>query len=170
MPRPVYEWIITDTHFNHKAISDSGMRPDGFTDLVISNMRRLIAPQDFLIHLGDVIFYDAPSLKGILDSIPCRKVLTIGNHDKQGHRWYMRNGFDWACDVFTQDGIAYSHKPLRILPDGCKINIHGHFHNNDHRSSEPQYAEFYDPAIHKKLAIEETNYCPVKIRGFLEKC
>lgn len=168
MPRPSLTWLITDTHFYHdKMTTEWGIRPSGYNEKIISNCKRLFAPQDIIIHLGDVIFYKCPLLKDILDSIPGTKILTMGNHDRRSRTWYMRNGFAFATDSFVLDDAIFSHKPIRDLPTGCRINIHEHFHNTDHRSEEPEYNEWYDPKTHRLLAIEYTDYEPVRLDKFI---
>lgn len=168
MPRPSITWLITDTHFyHHKMITDWAIRPSGYNERIIKNCRRLLAPQDLLIHLGDVIFYKYTILNEILDQIPGRKVLTMGNHDRKSRGWYMNNGFDFVADTFTIDDIVFSHRPLQHLPSGSRINIHGHFHNTDHRSKEPEYNAWYNTTIHRLLALEYTDYAPVRLDEFV---
>ena len=163
MPRPAIIWLIADTHLYHDKIVVLSDRPSNFTQLIISNLRRLIAEQDTLIHLGDVILYKHPELVSILDSIKGRKILVMGNHDRKSKGWYMRAGFASAMDMMVWGNILFSHKPVEHLPDGVKYNIHGHFHNDEHRKGE----SWYDPAVHKLLAIENTDYQPIKLQQFL---
>ncbi len=144
-------------------------RPPDYGERILKNCRHLVTPQDLFIHLGDVIFYQYPKLKEMLDSFPCRKILTMGNHDRQTKRWFQRNGFDIAVDAFVLDHVIFSHKPLHVLPSGVTINVHGHFHNTDHRSKEPQYNGWYDPTIHRLLAVEYTDYKPVELQWFLNQ-
>lgn len=163
MPRPSIIWLITDTHFYHEAMVELCGRPANCEQIVMRNLKHVVAEQDILIHLGDVIFYKYPELKGMMDSVPCRKILTMGNHDRKAKWWYMRNGFDWAVDVFTLGNIAFSHKPLEVLPMGTEYNVHGHLHTSAHRVTE----EWYDPEIHRCLSLELVGYKPVKLRQFL---
>lgn len=168
MPRQPIQWLITDTHFFHdKMFTEWKIRPRDYNEKIIAGMKKFIAPQDLLIHLGDVIFYEYPSLKNILNGIPCRKILTVGNHDRKPLNWYMNNGFDIAVKSFVIDDIIFSHKPIQQLPSDCRINIHGHFHNTDHRAKEPEYDKWYDPKVHRLLAIEYTNYEPVRLKEFV---
>lgn len=166
MARPALEWAITDTHFFHDNIVEWCGRPENHTNLMLKNARHYVAAQDTLIHLGDVIFYKYDKLKSMLDSIPCRKVLVMGNHDRKSRNWYMRNGFDYAADMIVIDDILLSHKPVKDFPTGVRINIHGHFHNTDHRRHEPEYNDWYNQERYRLLAMEYTDYKPVKLRDF----
>ena len=161
MPRPPLIWLTTDTHFYHDAITNEDFcnRPDDFNELILRNLRYNLAEQDVLYHLGDVIFYQHKLLSGMLDSVRCaKKYLVKGNHDKKSNSWYLRNGFDGVFDMVVIGDIILSHKPQRVFPDGVRLNIHGHFHNTDHRIHDPEYNEWYDPSRHRLLSIENTEY------------
>lgn len=151
MPRPAITWVTTDTHFFHEAMVSSGMRPSGFEDLILKNLRVCLRPQDTLIHLGDVIFYRYPELKGMLDAAPCRKILVQGNHDRKKRGWYCRNGFDAAVDAFVWDDILFTHKPD---PGRYPLNIHGHLHTNTGGQTA---------AGCKLVALEYTGYRPLNL-------
>ena len=65
-------------------------------------------------------------------SLPSRKVLVKGNHDKKSYSYYYNHGFDFCCETFglsyMSAKVVFSHKPLE---DGMyDLNIHGHLHNN----------------------------------------
>lgn len=158
MPRPTKYWVITDTHFNHDAIITSCNRPANADELIVKNCKSLCATQDWLIHLGDTIFYKYPDLTNILSQIPCRKILVMGNHDKKSKNWYMNNGFEFACDSFTWGNLFFTHKPLQQFPEGTDYNIHGHWHNCGVENNPPN---FWSPLTHFKLAVEDTNYFPM---------
>jgi calcineurin-like phosphoesterase family protein len=161
MARGPIHWVITDTHFNHDAIIEACGRPTNCDAKTIGNIRRLCAAQDTLIHLGDVIFYKYPDLKGIMDQFPCRKILVMGNHDRKRKSWYSRHGFDFACDSFVWDDVCFSHKPLEKLSQDVQFNIHGHWHNNGVENDNPPV--WWSPLTHFKLALEEVNYSPVTL-------
>ena len=106
-------------------------------------------------------------LAELLASVECRsKILIKGNHDKNSNNWYLRHGFDFVCDMIVIDDVLLSHKPQEILPEGVTINIHGHFHDTDHRKNEPKYSKFLDPNVHKLFALEHTDLKPVKLKDF----
>lgn len=154
MNKPAKTWVITDTHFNHDAMVPYCGRPENHTEIILKNWRMATSPNDVTIHLGDVIIGRDSELKGMLEQVAGKKFLVMGNHDKKTKGWYMRNGFDFVGDGLTWRDIYFSHIPVETLPDGCTINVHGHFHNNEN----------HDGTIYshsKLLAIEYTEYKPV---------
>lgn len=162
--RPPIYWLITDTHLFHDRMVSFCGRPDNFSDIIIKNLKYYISDQDVLIHLGDVIFHKYSELGNIMSSIKGRKVLTIGNHDRKSAIWYMNHGgFAFASKLFQHNDILFSHKPIHPLPSGVRLNIHGHWHNTRHHP----IPEFYNTTQYKLLAIEETNYMPVKLSDFI---
>jgi len=169
MPRPPKIWLTTDTHFNHNKMVETCGRPENFSELIILNLRKFVARQDVLVHLGDVIFYPKRGqLKAILDNIPGKsKVLTMGNHDRKTKSWYLSNGFDVVCQSIQIGDIILSHKPLFQFPDGARVNVHGHFHNTDHQRHEPR--PWYSKGRHRLLALEYTDYQPVELHEFVKE-
>ncbi len=168
-------WITTDTHFGHKKLVELGVRPDGFEEQIYDNLIEKVKFNDVLIHLGDFcIGKDADWLDIYLEHDFARShILVKGNHDNKTLSWYMDHGFDLACKTFTGRyfgyNILFSHIPrnLKNYPN-IDYNIHGHFHEGDHRSSEPEIAAFYDPTRHIKLALEESNYQPWDLETLLK--
>ncbi len=164
MARPSISWLITDTHFYHEFMVTACGRPVDFSDQILRNLRHLLAPQDILYHLGDVIFYQYPKLGEMMDSVPGRKILLMGNHDKKPRSWYMtRGGFHHAADMIVVDDILLSHKPVETLPSGVRMNVHGHWHNNNNHKRPEWYCE----TTHRLLSVEATNYKPVKFEEFV---
>jgi calcineurin-like phosphoesterase family protein len=163
MARPAMTWVISDTHFFHDKCCEHCGRPEDFTALTLKNLRHLLAPQDMLIHLGDVIFYNYDKLKTLMDSIPGKKFLTMGNHDKRNARWYMSHGFDFAADSFVIGDTIFSHKPMKDFPSGVLYNVHGHLHNTGHRPQE----SWWDPGNRHRLFVLEHHYKPIELQTFM---
>lgn len=162
MPRPVKTWLWPDTHFFHDKLEKEGLRPKGVVDLMMKNARYVVAKQDILIHLGDVIFYKFNLLQPMLDSIPCsKKILLMGNHDRKTKLWYMRNGFDYAVDMLVIGDILLSHRPQPDLPPWIRLNIHGHLHDFGHRDEEAKIAA---DDHHRLIALESNGYMPVDLQ------
>lgn len=163
-------WIITDTHFYHENIKRYQDRPDDFNEQLISNWNKVVAYDDVVIHLGDVIFGpdQDKKLTSLMATLPGKKILCRRNHDQKSAKWYMEHGFDFACDYFVYNDIAFSHAPLTPLPpqtlvsDGrsVSLNIHGHFHKPKHRST-------VDPVVHEDKYYDSSYYLTHKDKYLL---
>ena len=162
--KPPKVWLITDTHFNHARMLELCGRPENFTQLILENWRKTVAPDDLVFHLGDVIFNRSSELKPMMESLPGKKILVKGNHDMQRSHWYMNRGFAFVCYGMEFRGVYFTHKPAKELPEGCKVNIHGHLHNTPHRD-----AEYEARPWHRLLALENENYTPVLLEEFLSR-
>jgi calcineurin-like phosphoesterase family protein len=46
-----YIWLIADTHFNHPNILKYEDRPSNYQELIIAHWKKLVRPQDTIIHL-----------------------------------------------------------------------------------------------------------------------
>jgi calcineurin-like phosphoesterase family protein len=163
-------WLITDTHFGHKKMIAFCGRPQGFEDKILSNLKQCLNPKDVLIHLGDVcIGNDAVWNDNIVNaSLGATRILLKGNHDKKSNSWYLDHGWHFVAerifDTYFGNKILLSHYPIEDI--GYDINIHGHFHNSDHRRHEPELVAIKN-SKQKLLAIEHTNLMPVKLENIL---
>src|ERR1700680_93291 len=129
------------------------LRPVDYTQRSLKRWKHVVQPTDLIIHCGDVINGPKREVKATLDSLPGRKILIRGNHDRdKSNKWWMENGFEFACDSFVMGKVLFTHEPANAiirsdgrrpyemldecpemgifgLPDGCEINVHGHLHN-----------------------------------------
>lgn len=169
-------WVISDTHFGHDKLHtvwDS--RPADFTERLFKGLKNTIQPEDVLIHLGDFcIGNDADWHGRFLTEVPGKHWLVKGNHDRKSHSWYVDHWWDSVSDSLELElfkkRILFTHIPvdLRQRPD-IDVNIHGHFHNTNHRSQEPKIQEFYEYLHHELIAVEYTNYQPVTLESVISK-
>lgn len=171
-------WLTTDTHFNHDKMPLYCGRPIGFEELIIKGLSQ-IPKEDVLIHLGDVCIGKDAYWHERLAQLPCKKWLTLGNHDHNSISWYMTHGWDFVgteikLNMFGKR-LLLSHTPL---PGDFDLMIHGHFHNTLHRLLEKQWINpdeekrnekdlGYLTPKHKLLAIEYTDYQPVLLSKFV---
>jgi calcineurin-like phosphoesterase family protein len=157
------EWLITDTHFDHDNIGVYCARPDGWMDLILENWRKIVQPEDVIIHLGDVKVGGnrGHKLTEIMYSLPGTKILIRGNHDHESNMYYMRNGFAASLDGMKYHGVTFTHQPVNSLYDGTDLNIHGHVHNSKWEPTKP---------FHRLLAIEYVDYRPVDLMKFIGLC
>ena len=124
-------WVISDTHFYHEKLKENNYRPQDFMGKIICNWKRMVSDDDLVIHLGDVSW----SKDLLVDTLPGRKVLVRGNHDKKTCSWYMSHGFDFACDSFDRKFgnvvVRFTHVPIEKPDYTFDINIHGHLHTRE---------------------------------------
>ena len=170
-------YLITDTHFNHKKVIEFCGRPENYEQLLYSSMNNV--PEDsILLHLGDIcIGQDNEVHEKFIKPLKCKKWLVKGNHDRKSDSWYYEHGWDVVADLITitrfKKQIIFSHKPTPLqswFKGGGKypINIHGHFHNTDHRLIEPDMDRILTNN-HKLLAVEYTNYQVVELSKFVNR-
>jgi calcineurin-like phosphoesterase family protein len=155
-------WVSTDWHKDHKNIvlPTYENRPENFDDLIVDRHNEVMAPEDILVCLGDVIFgMNKEELDKYLSRFICRKkILVRGNHDKFPTEWYLDKGFDVVCQQIVLKGILLSHHPTPLGTDHV-LNVHGHFHRALHRQDESHWYPMSNR--HVLLACEYTDYYPV---------
>src|SRR6267142_2630891 len=104
-------FIISDTHFGHSALQAHNRRPADVDVKTVSAWKRLVKPEDLVLHIGDVAFnFVEKKLLDWMNDLPGTKVLVRGNHDSKSITFYMNNGFAFACDGFKLSGVYFTHK------------------------------------------------------------
>ena len=163
-------YIISDTHFNHnKPMIEWCGRPKDFNDILWKNLN-LIGDNDMLIHLGDICIGKDLETHDKLSKFKFKKILVKGNHDRKSNNWYLEHGWDFVCEEFKDSffgkNILFSHMP-RVWDGVYDINIHGHFHNSDHRRHEPELLKI-ENGYQKLYAPEYENYYPLNLEKFIK--
>lgn len=192
-------WVISDTHFGHTKMIGYANRP--FRDVSHMNTTMMerwyerVRPDDLVYHLGDVGFLRSASMEGtfvpeedtrsIIQSLPGRKILILGNHDKSA-KTMMSLGFDFACesaiiDVPEMHGgqrVYLNHYPTRELPkdisrDGPSPTwvLHGHVHNSTAAERVPHEhkGELINIPNHNiNCCVELWNYEPTTIQHIIK--
>lgn len=161
-------YVISDPHLGHERIKEYCGRPENHEELMWNAMRR-IGREDCLVHLGDVLIGEDEKIHGsLIDTLSCRKVLVMGNHDTKSWSWYMEHGWDFVCDSFkvkyAGKVICFSHKPQPWDGD-WEVNVHGHLHNLGHRDNEYKDLKQW----HRLYSPELMNYQPVELAKFIQE-
>lgn len=162
-------YIIGDTHFNHDNIIKYCNRPIDYQSKILQNWNRKVTNEDLVIHLGDVILYNKKELFDIMNGLNGRKILVKGNHDKESHLWYMRNGFAFCCDTFTYQNITFSHTIQSLsVGDVCngRINVFAHSHKPVEKWDEKD-RKLITP--NHRLFVLEHHYSPIELGKFISK-
>ena len=161
-------FVVADTHFNHAKLVEYQGRPEGFDEIIVANWNAVVHPEDLVVHLGDVALGRAFDVAAMMARLHGRKVLCLGNHDRNDARWYMARGFAFACRYFVDRGVAFSHRPVVPLPPDCALNLHGHFHRGQHRDREYAADAYFQRHrdLYRLVQIEDT-LAPVPLEEVL---
>lgn len=130
-------------------------------DEIFKNVNGTVTPDDLLIHMGDLVdgeFKDKESLKTVLLTIPCKKILVKGNNDLFDTSFYKSCGFKYVVQSFVWSNILFSHVPAE---NDNQMNIHAHIHS----SANPKAGYSYPPVYW----INYTNQIDVGWCGGREK-
>jgi len=154
--------LTTDTHFNHDRIKEYCGRPDNFEALIVKGWSILDPAKHTLIHLGDIcIGKETEAHEKYIMPLKVKKILVKGNHDGKSVSWYLEHGWDWVCEsmVFERGGkkILFSHEP-KVWDGYWDLNIHGHFHNTNHRREEAELKKDLMVSGQRLLALEHNDY------------
>lgn len=156
-------WIISDTHFGHKNIVKYCNRPLNHNEKMYRNWQSLVRPTDTVLHLGDVSVWYGDEKNywlGYAGSLPGKKYLILGNHDKFKPVEFEREGFTIIPEFIQEvkkQRVLFSHYPDDTRTGQWDINVHGHIHNNllEHRLAQTNRR-------YKNVSIEVMDYKPVQ--------
>jgi len=157
-------WFTSDTHFGHANIIKYCDRPfddtDHMDEHIIANWNSVVAPEDTVIHLGDIALGPIDKSLAKVSRLNGYKIAKLGNHDRPFMRdgkadyddWMQRyaEGFDevwhWADErkvLLNGQEFVVSHFPYtgdhtpsdrhadkRPVDEGFPL-IHGHTHSTD---------------------------------------
>lgn len=157
-------WIWSDLHIGHENILTKFVyRP--FKDLEDMN-ESIFRATDFLTKEDTLLFVgDCWMRKGrkdfeeYLKTLPCRKILVVGNHDLTGAGNLRVDGFDEVYSAIVDDPtfILISHLPLTV--SGWWTNIHGHTHEDPNNDDK-----------HVSVCLEHLEYKPVPLYEVYNLC
>ena len=166
-------WASSDWHLFHANIRKyEPIRPEGFEDLILRNVRETLRPGDEFWFLGDLAFGgSAKSIEFLGDVFRlCASFMVRGNHDKdRTDNWFKRLGFKDVFPLYmVVDDMMLTHFPMRAVdaryPDemaminkvfmerGCRVNVHGHTHSR--RSADPRCVN---------VSVEVADFRPVDL-------
>ena len=149
------EWFSSDTHFGHLNIIRLCNRPfkdlDEMHRVLKQNWNEKVAPEDTVYFLGDFCLGQASLSRKILQQLHGKKILIMGNHDKESK--IPKECFESICTRMTytlgDQDLILCHYPYRHTPEeeqdalqkGYKVKfyerrpvdeggwlIHGHVH------------------------------------------
>lgn len=165
------KWFTSDHHFFHtnmlKFTNKFGERIrhqfnslEEQHEVMIQNWNRVVKPNDFVYHLGDVTFQYHQPFNELMHRLNGSKRLIVGNHDKlkqAGLFQHFEKVMYWKG--FHDLGFTATHVPhmLSGLRDGY-FNVHGHTH-----------AACLEDPHYINVCVEVRNYTPVHMDTILEE-
>jgi calcineurin-like phosphoesterase family protein len=177
---PANTWIVSDTHFGHDNIVGFCFRPEDHEQVMIAEWRAHVPDDATVLHLGDLCYRSNARFKNITakELTGARKLLIMGNHDKQRYSFYKQSGFNivrpFAINYGNPDQgwhfiVSFNHYPWSDEAEGRPMNpwdvrLHGHIHNNGYTRDE--FVPFLKQ--HINLSIEQTKYRPVNLKLLLD--
>lgn len=152
-------FFTADTHFGHEAMIRFENRP--FRDVkdmeekLVCSWNETVGPEDEIYMLGDFAFGDKEEITRLCRRLNGKKILVLGNHDKQAPEWYRSCGFCEASPwpIIIEGFWILSHEPLYINENMPYANIYGHVHGN------PTYKDYCRQSV--CVCVERTDYRPI---------
>ena len=167
-------WFIGDTHLSHRLMVEKGLRPfatmEEHDEAIIANWNGVVAKDDKVFHLGDVVFQPA-TRHPLVGRLNGRKHLVMGNHDLNTD---VLQYFDRAYGVVEYRGYILSHIPVHQgqLQSRYKGNVHGHLHSalvtKVERRMGTDWVDVPDPR-YANVSAEQINYTPISWEALKER-
>lgn len=168
-------WFTSDWHLNHFNIIKYCNRPfnsiDEMNNVIINNYINFIKENDLVFFVGDIFFLikdEKEFIKEIFNSLPGKKYLIRGNHDKQiSDCFFEQCGFEFITKKFIDEKFIVVHDSKNISKRELKSNkiiIYGHSHN-----SNPQMYLENNPNWNKAFTydcgVDANNFNPINLRA-----
>lgn len=168
----VREFVISDTHFNHKNIIEYENRPfktvEEMNEAMIENWNRVVDKHDKVYILGDFVFGNKEYIEGLIKRLNGYKILIMGNHDiriRKQPNWWIDRGFDEAYKgrYIKDDFIVMEHRPTDIeeMLNSDYFYLYGHIHTKSDRDTINCYSAC--------LCVERWDYTPVLLDEILKR-
>lgn len=167
-------YYIGDCHFGHENILKHDGKNGGkifysieeHDNLIISNINKIVTPQDNLYFLGDVSCYKPDKTAELIEQINCKnRFLIRGNHDRFAKDGRCKKLFQGIYDMkqIEDNGrqVILSHFPIMMWQGQHRgtIHIYAHVHNT---LEERDYQEFVKE-LDSRIALRDGDrYKPVR--------
>ena len=163
-------YFTSDLHLGHRVVLSH--RPQFSTieemnETLINNINDQLTSRDTLYILGDASFRLKPEeASELLRKIRCKKILVVGNHDKE----YEQDVFE---DVFNYCEIKYNHRKFILFHypiTAWKQMRHGSIHLHGHLHSRPEYNEKNRSIgrLQYDVGVDANGFKPVSIEQILD--
>lgn len=160
-------FIISDTHFNHKNIIEYCKRPfasvEQMNQTMIANWNSVVGPKDRVFHLGDIGFGSVETLAAQVAQLNGENFLILGNHDtiKRAKRLGFTAIASHMTYLWQGRKVELSHYEPTAQHKGYDYWIHGHTHSPNRITV---------PGLIFNASVEAIGYTPQPIEKFLQDC
>lgn len=128
-------FYTADQHFGHENMIDYANRPfkrvGQMDHALIAKYREVVKPEDTVYFLGDLTIrgpqYKA-NLEYIVDQLPGRKLLILGNHDRHDPFTYVEVGFESVHTSLDIGEYILVHDPAIATVMDDRKWLCGHVH------------------------------------------
>lgn len=183
---PANTWVVSDTHFGHENIVGFCRRPHDHEQVIMEEWASIVPDEGTVLHLGDLSYRNNAFFKNMIAKhlTGARKLLVLGNHDRQRPSFYRDSGFTIVKPFelayrTTNNGlwyVSFSHYPLKNAARATfgekRVHVHGHIHNNGYGGKDTPFTPFSAGQIN--VSAEQMHYRPCKLddllNGYIEGC
>jgi len=153
-------WLTSDTHYYHKNIIKYCNRPfssvEEMNETMIENHNKVVKPTDTVFHLGDFGFARPDILCNILRRLNGKKILIVGNHDKQMWDREVKAYFDEMThykeiSIRNKQKVVLCHYPFA----SWNGSFHGSFHLHGHT-----HTRYKGPGRILDVGVDGHNFTP----------
>jgi calcineurin-like phosphoesterase family protein len=164
------QFVISDLHLGDLGIINFENRPfsslEGYENTLINNWNSVVSNEDEVFILGDTSQYSQDKTKDIINQLNGRKILVLGNHDRDRDcLWWIGSGFNSVSEfpiILPDKHIVMSHEPPTYYNNKSHyFYIYGHVHT----------CEMYqDITSHSAcVCVERIDYKPIEIDILIQK-
>ena len=158
-------FLTGDLHLNHRKIIKYSSRPfhciEDHDMSLIRNWNSVVGSGDTVIIDGDLSFGNVDLTKDYLSSLNGKKIMVLGDHDKQV--WQCKSYFEKIVQmyqfIYRGHWIAICHWCMRVWPKSHYNSYHGYAHSH---GALPPIGKSWD------VGVDNNNYTPLHIHDFLK--
>ncbi len=138
-----FKWVISDTHFSHVNILkfEADKRPfhsiDQMNGELIRRWNRVVAPEDPILHLGDLSLGVLESSLPLTTALNGRRYLVPGNHDRISSVFNGGKNRERFLPMYEDAGWTILPEVFRARLAGRGVQVSHFPYAGDSRSDRP---------------------------------
>lgn len=173
-------FFTSDTHIGHENILKFCDRPfnsvEEMDDAIINNWNKVVGPDDYVFHLGDVAFGGTDIWHKFLDNVNGHIFLIYGNHDIKNVRPGYLKRFEYSSYqmyVRINDTFMYlNHCPLLCYGGMYKSipQLFGHVHISKYKNTGKDWDRLSNlSSTQYDVGVDLNNFTPISFDKVMER-